>query len=144
MPQQYSNHAKYYTPHHFVFYPVLLTATIMSAVQAYRRPDGQMEWIAIAFLFFCLMWLSFMLRQHYALGNQNRIVRLELRLRYFILTGKRLEPLEQQLSFGQLAAVRFASDEEFPMLIERAVKEQLTPSAIKRSVRSWLPDHMRV
>ena len=84
-----------------------------------------------------------MLRQHYALGNQNRIVRLELRFRYFVLTQKRLEPIEAQLSFGQLAALRFAPDEELPALVDRAVKEQLSGKEIKLAIKNWLPDEMR-
>ena len=85
-----------------------------------------------------------MLRQHYALNNQNRIVRLEMRFRYYTLTHERLEPLEINLSFGQLAALRFASDEELPTLVQRALKENLSPKDIKKSIRVWLPDHMRV
>jgi Family of unknown function (DUF6526) len=84
------------------------------------------------------------LRQHYALGNQNRIVRMELRFRYYLITGKRLEPLESGLRFSQLAALRFASDEELPALTERAVKENLSARQIKKSILYWLPDHMRV
>ena len=85
-----------------------------------------------------------MLRQHYALGNQNRIIRLELRFRYYQITGKRIEPLEAQLRFRQLVALRFASDEELPSLVERAVKEKLTPLQIKKSIMNWSPDYMRV
>ncbi len=85
-----------------------------------------------------------MMRQHYALGNQNRIVRLELRFRYYVITGKRLEPLESKLSFGQLAALRFASDEELAALVERALKENLSDRQIKKLIVRWLPDHMRV
>jgi len=85
-----------------------------------------------------------MLRQHYALGNQNRIVRLEMRLRYYQLTQKRFEPLEQQLSFSQIAALRFASDEELPDLVLRAVNESLSPNDIKKAIKNWTPDYMRV
>ena len=85
-----------------------------------------------------------MLRQHYALGNQNRIVRLEMRLRYYQLTGKRFEPLEQQLLFGQIAALRFASDEELLPLIDRTLKENLSAKQIKQSVVNWQADDMRV
>ena len=85
-----------------------------------------------------------MLRQHYALDNQNRIVRLEMRLRYFQLTGKRFEPLEQQLSFGQIAALRFASDEELLPLTDRTLKENLSAKQIKQSVTNWQGDYMRV
>lgn len=85
-----------------------------------------------------------MLRQHYALGNQDRIVRLELRFRYYVLTGKRLEPLESNLSIRQMAALRFAPDEELPAMVERAIKENLSAPQIKKSIVHWLPDHMRV
>ena len=85
-----------------------------------------------------------MLRQHYALGNQNRIVRLEMRLRYYQLTGKRLEPLEEKLSFGQIAALRFASDAELLPLMERAEKENLSPKQIKQAIQNWQGDYMRV
>jgi len=100
--------------------------------------------MAISGLLILIAWLSFMMRQHYALNNQNRIVRLELRFRYYVLTGKRLEPIEQKLSFGQLAALRFASDEELPALIERAVNENLSSDAIKKSIKNWQADNMRV
>ena len=85
-----------------------------------------------------------MLRQHYALGNQNRIVRLEMRLRYYLLTQKRFEPLEEQLSFNQIAALRFASDEELPDLIRRTINESLSPKEIKKAIKNWTPDYMRV
>jgi hypothetical protein len=85
-----------------------------------------------------------MMRQHYALTVQNRVVRLEMRLRYSQLTNQRFEPIETKLSFGQIAALRFASDEELIDLIQRVVHEDLSPSIIKKSIKQWLPDHMRV
>jgi hypothetical protein len=69
---------------------------------------------------------------------------LELRFRYFAITGKRLELLEPDLSFAQLAALRFASDEEFAPLVERTLKENLSAQQIKKLIVHWLPDHMRV
>ena len=142
--QDYKNYIRYYTPHHFVFYPVLLVLIIVSTCLAFRQPDHAYEWTAITILFVMLGWLSFMLRQHYALNNQNRIVRLELRLRYYQLTQQRLEPIESKLSFSQLAALRFASDEELPALVQRAVLENLSADEIKKSIKNWLPDLMRV
>ena len=85
-----------------------------------------------------------MMRQHYALTCQNRIVRLEMRLRYYQLTQKRLEAIEDQLSFGQLAALRFASDEELVPLLEKTLREKLSPDAIKKAIHHWQPDQMRV
>ena len=106
--QQYSNHLRFYTPHHFIFYPVGLAGAAICALQASANNSNSLLWVATGGLFLMLLWLSFMLRQHYALMNQNRTVRLEMRLRYYVLTQKRLETLEPRLSFGQLAALRFA------------------------------------
>lgn len=142
--QTFANHVRYYTVHHFIFYPLLLIA-ISASVFAYDHYTGQRElWLAIIAGFIFIGWTSFMLRQHYALGNQNRIVRMELRFRYFVITGKRFESMESQLSFQQIAALRFASDEELPLLVERSIKENLSATQIKKTIVNWLPDTMRV
>src|ERR1700722_2762334 len=124
--QNFQNHTRYYTPHHFIFYPLLLVALFASAVAYSHHPEQREVWIAIIAIFVFIGCSTFMMRQHYALGNQDRIVRLELRFRYYVMTGKRLEPLESKLSFGQLTALRFASDEELAALVERALKENLS------------------
>jgi len=141
--QQYSNHVRYYVPHHFIFYPVV-GVLLALCIRGIVSNPGEQVWILLTALVILAGWLSFMMRQHYALTCQNRIVRLEIRLRYYQLTQKRLESIENQLSFGQLAATRFASDEEFVPLIERAARENLSPDAIKKSIQNWQPDHMRV
>ena len=142
--QSFTNHSKYYLPHHFVFYPLLLVF-IGYGIYGYRHHEDQHEiWICLISGFIFIGWLSFMLRQHYALGNQDRIVRLELRLRYFEITGERFEPMETNFKFNQLAALRFASDDELPMLIKRAIKEHLPSADIKKSILNWQADHMRV
>ena len=142
--QNFQNHTRYYTPHHFIFYPLLLVALFASAVAYSHHPEQSEVWIAIIAIFIFIGCSTFMMRQHYALGNQDRIVRLELRFRYYVMTGKRLEPLESNLSFGQLTALRFASDEELAALVERALKENLSARQIKNLIVHWLPDHMRV
>ncbi|GGB77933.1 DUF6526 family protein [Dyadobacter sediminis] len=142
--QNYQNHVRYYPAHHFVFYPVLMILTGASIYYAVKSDEYTLIWTFIAIGLFMTGWLSFMLRQHYALNNQNRIVRLEMRFRYYLLTNQRLDLLENQLSFGQLSALRFASDEELVALTERTLKENLAPNEIKRSIKNWQPDHMRV
>lgn len=142
--QDYKHHIRFYPPTHFFFYPVSLLLTIGSAIITYREENNRLVWAAITIAFFMIMVLAMLGRQHYALTNQNRIVRLELRLRYFQLTGKRFDPLESQLLFGQIAALRFAGDAELPALVERALKEGLSADAIKQAIKEWLPDHMRV
>ncbi|MDB5226318.1 MAG: hypothetical protein JWN78_511 [Bacteroidota bacterium] len=142
--QDYKNHVRYYIPHHFILYPFLLASTVASTVCIFKYPKDILVWIAITIIFILIGLFSFMVRQHYALVNQNRIVRLELRLRYYQLTHKRLEEIESKLTFKQLAALRFASDEELPSLIEKSLAENLSPGKIKRSIKNWIPDEMRV
>lgn len=142
-PQNYSNHTRYYVPHHFIFYPVVLICSGFSIYFMLHREWEQLLWLAFTGLFLLLAALSFMMRQHYALNNQNRIIRLEVYYRYYASTNKRLDTLEQSLSFAQLAALRFASDEELVELTERTIHEKLTPDQIKQSIKLWKPDHMR-
>lgn len=142
--QNFKNHVRYYIPHHFIYYPLLLIALIASIVAYQRHPEQREIWIAVIAIFIFISWTSYMMRQHYALGNQDRLVRLELRFRYFAITGKRLELYESKLNFGQLAALRFASDEELNALVDRTVNENLSPRQIKNSIVHWLPDQMRV
>lgn len=142
--QNYKNHIKFYPPHHFILLPLLAAAIFISCRNIFKYPLHQQffTWITIVLVF--IFFVAVMLRQHYALGNQNRIVRLEMRLRYFQLTGKSFEPLEQKLSFGQVAALRFASDEELPLLMQRAIDEHLSSKSIKQSIKNWQADYMRV
>lgn len=142
--QQYKNHVKYYTPHHFIFYPVVLMGIIITARYYFKYPALHSIWVALIAIFILIAWLSFMVRQHYALTLQNRLVRMEMRFRYFTITGKRFEPVEQKISFGQLAALRFAGDEELQGLINRALTENLSPADIKKAITNWQPDEMRV
>jgi hypothetical protein len=100
-------------------------------------------WLVMSVVILLMIFLSLLLRQHYALMGQNRTIRLEMRLRYFILTQKRFEDVEARLSLQQIYALRFAADEELVALVERAVKENLTPNDIKKAIKQWLPDNMR-
>ena len=143
-PQDYKNHIRYYPAHHFLFYPIVMVLLFLTVRGATRDVEHRTEWVIASVMVFLLGWLSFMVRQHYALNNQNRIVRLEMRLRYYQLTQKRLETLEGKLEFGQIAALRFASDEELPALVDRTLKENLSPDNIKKSIVNWVADDMRV
>jgi hypothetical protein len=142
--QNFKNHIRFYPPHHFVLLPLLAFAIFLSAYHIFQLPNQHVffVWITLALIF--IFAVAVMMRQHYALNNQDRIVRLEMRLRYYELTGQRFLQKEQQLSFKQLAALRFASDEELLLLIDKAIAEKLSPKEIKQSIRNWQPDYMRV
>lgn len=142
--QNYKNHIRWYIPHHFVLYPLAFVMLAVAVYFAVVLPEQRAIWLFAAGLVLFVTWLSFMLRQHYGMTLQNRLVLLELRYRYFVCTQQRFEPLEQQLSFGQRAALRFAPDEELPALAQRAVNESLSPDAIKRAIVNWRPDYRRI
>jgi hypothetical protein len=141
--QTYYNHIRFYTPHHFVYYPVLTLFLASSVYFAFTTKD-YIIWTFISVVFVFLFCLAFMLRQHYALILQNRIVRLEMRYRYFTLTGKRLEEFEHKLTDDQIFALRFAPDDEFLPLLEDALKNNLTGDAIKKAIVHWRADYNRV
>lgn len=141
--QSFKNHIRYYPPHHFVYYPIIIAFLVFSIYFVFTTKD-KLIWTFISILFIMLFALAFMLRQHYALTLQNRIVRLELRYRYFSLTQKRLEDFEHQLNDEQLFALRFASDDELPALIERTLNENLSGITIKKAIIHWKGDFNRV
>ncbi|MBC8034894.1 MAG: hypothetical protein H7Y03_12155 [Chitinophagaceae bacterium] len=143
-PQDYNNHIRFYPLHHYIFYPLKAAFIAASATCIFRYPEDSLIWMAITGILIMTTFLSLLLRQHYALTLQNRLVRMELRLRYYILTQKRLETIEEQLSFGQLAALRFAPDAELASLVHRAVNENLSSTAIKKAIKNWEADYMRV
>lgn len=141
--QSYKNHIRYYPPHHFVYYPVVMTFLVFSVYFIFTTED-KLIWSFISAIFVVLFYLAFLLRQHYALTLQNRIVRLELRYRYFSVTGKRLEDFEYQLNDAQLFALRFAPDDELLALTEKTLKEKRSATAIKKAIINWKADFDRV
>lgn len=142
--QNYLNHKRYYLPHHFIFYPVALIIISSCFYFAVNDSSNQSIWLMLALSFLFTTLLSLMLRQHYALTNQNRIVRLELRLRYFMLTQKPFDEIENKLTLSQLFALRFAPNNELIGLIQLALEKNLSSDEIKKSIKNWLPDTMRV
>jgi hypothetical protein len=142
--QDFSNHSRVYPLHFFIVYPLCLLAVGYSIFGFFNYDDQKPLWTIAILLSLLITLMALMLRQHYGLKNQDRIIRLELRLRYFQLTGKRFDEKENQLSFSQMAALRFASDEELLILIDRAIAEHLPAKTIKQSITHWMPDHMRV
>jgi len=141
--QTYYNHIRFYTPHHFVYYPILMIFLAASIYFAFTTNDT-LIWSFISVVFVFLFCLAFMLRQHYALILQNRIVRLELRYRYFTLSGKRFEEIEYKLTDDQIFGLRFAPDDELLPLIEDALKNNLSGDAIKKAIVHWKADYNRV
>jgi hypothetical protein len=142
--QNYKNHRKFYPPHHFIFLPMLAFLLIFGVRKYFTDENNELIWALFSVIIFLFIYLTLMLRQHYALGNQDRIIRLEFRQRYFEIFGKRSDEVENKLAFGQIAALRFAFDDEFKILLEKALSENISGNELKKSITKWRPDHHRV
>jgi hypothetical protein len=142
--QNYKNHLRFYAPHHFIFLPLMCFFIGTGIYKYFSEYQQKLIWGLFSILSFCILYLAVMLRQHYALNNQNRIVRLEFYLRYFQLSGKKYDDSLNKLSFAQIAALRFALDNEFLILTQKAMSENTKADDIKKAIVNWKPDHMRV
>jgi hypothetical protein len=140
-PQTFENHARLDPAFHFFLVP-LSAATFFAALwRAIRNPEPVAIWQALgAFLF---LFAVFMIRV-YSLKVQNRVIRLEERLRLTALLPETQRASILQLTEAQLIALRFASDAELPALAARALQEKLAPKDIKKAIRNWRPDYYRV
>lgn len=142
--QNYQNHARYFAFHHYVVTPFTLiflgwTFNKMS-FETSESTFGSIYALLGALILFLLPLLS----RIYALKNQNRIILMEMRMRYFHLTGESFEQKENMLKTGQIIALRFASDGELLGLIDTAVEKKLSNKDIKLSIKDWRGDYSRV
>ena len=83
------------------------------------------------------MWFT----RTFALKAQDRAIRAEEKLRYFLMTQK---PMPEDLKLSQIIALRFASDQEYLELLERARSEKLSAKEIKAQIKNWKADYHRV
>lgn len=142
--QNYKNHRKFYPPHHFIYLPLLIVLEVFGIWKIFNDGQNQLIWILFSIVIFLLLYLSIMVRQHYALGLQNRLVRLEFKQRYFEIVGQRSDEAEEKLRFDQIAALRFAYDDEFKELLYKALHEDISGNEIKKSIKNWRSDHQRI
>jgi len=91
-----------------------------------------------------ILFLLPLLARIYGLKNQDRIIRMEMRQRYFELTGQSFKDKEKRLRLSQIIALRFASDGELLPLMEKAIKEKLRAKKIKQMIKNWQEDSRRV
>jgi Family of unknown function (DUF6526) len=140
-PQALANHARVDPLFHFILVPVLIACFIASIVFLFHGVDALHIWLVIfslAALVLCTKCRS------YSLKVQDRVIRLEERLRLYALLPEALKARIPELTERQLIALRFASDAEVPSLVQKTLSNNLDPKAIKKAIENWRPDHWRV
>ena len=141
MSQSYANHARFVPPYHFVAGPILL---LNFGWQIYRLVKAPSADTIISLLLAIALVIMFLFARFFALTVQDRLIRLEMRLRMQQLLPQELRPRILDFTIDQLVALRFASDAELPGLCRKVLDEKLTDrKVIKKMVQNWQPDLLR-
>jgi hypothetical protein len=140
--QTYANHAKYVPPFHFFAMPVFLLNFGWS-IYRWKTSGFSLDGFMGVLLAAALVILLFSARL-FALTVQDRVIRLEERLRFERLLPADLQPRIGEFTPGQFVSLRFASDAELPALARKVLDEKLSDrKAIKQLIKNWKPDYLR-
>lgn len=141
--QDFRTHVRVHPIYHY-YLSVILLGTLVTTVIFMFRSIIQEENILLSIILFLMMTIIVIvvvLLRLYPLKAQDRAIRAEESLRYYVLTGELLDP---KLSLAQVVALRFAGDKEFPELSKRAATENLKPDEIKKAIQNWRADYNRI
>ena len=142
--QNYKNHTRYDPPFHFVTLPLLLILLIDAVyvtIHDWPRHHGNhIFWIFMVIVSILIAGVA----RSSAIRAQDRVIRLEERLRYAAVLSPADLATSTALTLRQIIALRFASDAELATLIKRTLAEDLTSKQIKENIITWRPDYDRV
>jgi hypothetical protein len=141
VPQNYANHRRFVPLYHFVLFFVLVVNLLWCVLRAVRAFSFESVWGI--FMALALLVLFFYMRI-FALRVQDRVIRLEMRLRLKEVLPGDLRGRIGELTPSQLIALRFASDAELPDLVREVLSSNIQDrDVIKRKIRDWQGDHLR-
>jgi hypothetical protein len=141
--QDYKNHTRIHPVYHYVLSLLLLVTlitAIINMVRAISAGTNILQAIILVLMMIMTVIITVLVRV-YALKAQDRAIRAEESLRYYVLTGEVLDPT---LSMSQIVALRFAGDSEFADLCKKAAVKGLKPDEIKKAIKNWKADHNRI
>ena len=142
MEQNYQNHVRLVKGYHGVLFILLLAGLIGSIINlSYSFNTDNLYSASLVVLLFIIGFIITAFVRLFPLKAQDRAIRAEENLRHFVITGK---ILPANLSVAQIIALRFAPDEEFISLTEKASRENLSAKQIKSNIKNWKADHYRV
>jgi len=140
-PQNFKNHGRIDPPYHMVLATILAVNLYIVGLFAFRHPSVFSWWLVILSI---AIWIPVLRLRQYPLKVQDRVIRLEERLRLQALAPAEWHTQIYKLSEDQLIALRFASDDEVVSLAKQALEENLTHKQIKERIKSWRPDDWRI
>jgi hypothetical protein len=141
LQQSYADHGRTDPAFHLFLLPISALTIIVALVNAFRHPGFNSAWLVLVSI---AAGIALFKMRLYALKVQDRVIRLEERLRLQEIVSEPLRSRLSDLTVGQLIALRFASDAELPSLASRALSEKLSKDDVKKAVTSWRPDYFRV
>ena len=140
-PQTFENHTRIVPAYHMGAFGLLFINLLWSWYRVVRNFSAD---AVVALLLAVALLLIFFHARIFALTVQDRVIRLEMRLRMEKLLPAELWSRIPDFTTGQLVALRFASDEELPELARKVLTENLTDrKSIKRMIKKWNPDYLR-
>ena len=139
--QNFKNHARLVLGFHGIAFLAMLLLLIGAIRNFIRSSEENLYSASLLILVAVIFFFLFYYIRGFGLKAQDRAIRAEEKLRYFILTGK---ALSNAITTRQIIGLRFASDEEFVALIDKAEKENLSEKEIKRLIKNWKADTYRV
>jgi Family of unknown function (DUF6526) len=140
--QNFANHAKTVPAFHFFVLPVLLL-NVGWSVYRWKASLWSMDG-AVWVLTSAAILMGFLLARMFALSVQDRVIRMEERLRCERLLPQDLQPRIVEFEPGQLISLRFASDAELPTLARKVLDEKIKDrKVIKQQIKNWRPDYLR-
>ena len=140
-PQNFKNHGRFDPPYHMVLGTILTVNLFMAGLFAYRNFNLFTGWLVILSI---AAWIPVLKLRIYALKVQDRVIRLEERLRLQALAPAEWHAQIYKLSEGQLIGLRFASDDEVVALAKEALEQNLTRKQIKERIKTWRADDWRI
>ncbi len=147
-PQTFASHTRFDPLFHFFLLPVFGLGLLLSLVHFFAHlshSDFRDNFHAFLLILLASALLGAVLKiRLYAIKVQDRVIRLEERLRLTQLLSEPLRSRIPELTEDQLCGLRFASDGEVSKLTERALNEKLSRKQIKQAIQSWRPDYWRV
>ena len=139
--QNLKNHARFDPTYHALIFLVYLANLAFAGFHLYRHHEISAGWYLFLSLFAIVPILKIRL---YPLKVQDRIIRMEERLRLQALAPAEWHPQIYKLSEDQLVGLRFASDDEVVELAKLTLEHRLNRKQIKERIKNWRPDHWRV